>query len=139
MGSSNITQFVFVFFIATLGFGTHDILLEPYGAEILHMSVTATTFLTALWGVAMIFAIVIAGLWLWRGGSSARLIIAGGITGMLGFGFVSLSGYVGIVGGFQIGVATIGIGRGLFIVGSIATVMSLADRDHTGLFWGYGA
>jgi BCD family chlorophyll transporter-like MFS transporter len=126
----------FVFFIATLGFGTHDILLEPYGAEILHMSVTATTFLTALWGVAMIFAIVIAGLWLWRGGSSARLIIAGGITGMLGFGFVSLSGYVGIVGGFQIGVATIGIGRGLFIVGSIATVMSLADRDHTGLFLG---
>jgi BCD family chlorophyll transporter-like MFS transporter len=30
----------------------------------------------------------------------------------------------------------IGIGRGLFIVGSIATVMSLADRNHTGLFIG---
>lgn len=134
--SPTLRSLFFVFFVATLGFGTHDILLEPYGAEILHMSVTATTFLTALWGVAMIFAIVIAGLWLWRGGSSARLIIAGGIAGMLGFGLVSASGYVGIVGGFQIGVATIGIGRGLFIVGSIATVMSLADRDHTGLFLG---
>jgi BCD family chlorophyll transporter-like MFS transporter len=126
----------FVFFVATLGFGTHDILLEPYGAEILQMSVTATTFLTALWGIAMIFAIVIAGLWLWRGGSSARLIIAGGITGMLGFGLVTISGYLNVVGSFQLGVATIGIGRGLFIVGSIATVMSLADRDHTGLFLG---
>jgi BCD family chlorophyll transporter-like MFS transporter len=62
------------------------------------MSVTATTFLTALWGVAMISAIVMAGMWLWRGGSSARLIIAGGIAGMLGFGLVSMSGYVGIVG-----------------------------------------
>jgi len=126
----------FVFFIATLGFGTHDILLEPYGAEILHMSVTATTFLTALWGVAMVLAIVMAGLWLWWGGSSARLIIAGGITGMVGFGLVSMSGYFAIVGGFQFGVATIGVGRGLFIVGSIATVMNLADRDHTGLFLG---
>jgi BCD family chlorophyll transporter-like MFS transporter len=49
---------------------------------------------------------------------------------------VSISGYVNIFGGFQLGVACIGIGRGLFIVGSIATVMNLADRNHTGLFIG---
>lgn len=126
----------FVFFVATLGFGTHDILLEPYGAEILGMSVTATTLLTALWGIAMIMAIIGAGLWLWRGGSSARLLIIGGIAGIIGFAVVSLSGYVELYGGFQLGVMCIGIGRGLFIVGSIATVMNLADRSHTGLFIG---
>jgi BCD family chlorophyll transporter-like MFS transporter len=37
---------------------------------------------------------------------------------------------------FQLGVSIIGIGRGLFIVGSIATVMQLADNAHTGLFLG---
>lgn len=126
----------FIFFVATLGFGTHDILLEPYGAEILGMSVTATTLLTALWGVAMIIAIVGAGAWLWRGGSSARLLILGGSAGIIGFVCVSASGYINIFGGFQFGVACIGIGRGLFIVGSIATVMNLADRNHTGLFIG---
>ena len=30
----------------------------------------------------------------------------------------------------------LGLGRGLFIVGSIALVMSLADRSHVGLFMG---
>ena len=126
----------FIFFVATLGFGTHDILLEPYGAEILGMSVTATTLLTALWGVAMIVAIVGAGLWLWRGGSSARLLILGGIAGIIGFSCVSVSGYTNVTWSFLVGVTFIGIGRGLFIVGSIATVMNLADRNHTGLFIG---
>jgi BCD family chlorophyll transporter-like MFS transporter len=126
----------FIFFVATLGFGTHDVLLEPYGGEILGMSVQATTLLTALWGIAMVVAIATAGLWLWRGGSSVRLLIAGGITGLLGFMLVSGAGYTSLPGIFQLGVSIIGVGRGLFIVGSIATVMSLADRHHTGLFLG---
>ena len=52
---------------------------------------------------------------------------------------MSLSGFWGGALLFQLGVAIIGIGRGLFIVGSIATVMQLADNAHTGLFlrmWG---
>jgi BCD family chlorophyll transporter-like MFS transporter len=134
--SPTLRSLFFIFFVATLGFGTHDILLEPYGAEILGMSVTATTLLTALWGVAMIFAIVFAGIWLWRGGSGARLLIFGGIAGIIGFACVSMSAYVNLFGSFQFGVMCIGVGRGLFIVGSIATVMSLADRNHTGLFIG---
>lgn len=125
-----------VFFVATLGFGTHDILLEPYGAQILGMSVAATTLLTALWGVAMILAVVVAGAWLWRRGQSGGLLMAGGVVGLLGFVAVSLAGYVGSAVLFESGVATIGFGRGLFIVGSIATVMGLADRAHTGLFMG---
>lgn len=125
-----------IFFVATLGFGTHDVLLEPYGGEILGMSVQATTLLTALWGVAMIVAIVGAGMWLWRNGSSARLLIFGAFCGVCGFALVSMAGQWNTSTVFQLGIAVIGIGRGLFIVGSIATVMSLADRHHTGLFLG---
>jgi BCD family chlorophyll transporter-like MFS transporter len=126
----------FVFFIATLGFGTHDVLLEPYGAQILDMSVTATTLLTALWGVAMIVAVVTAGWWLWTRGQSGRLLISGALVGMMGFLTVTYAGIIESTLLFQVGVAGIGFGRGLFIVGSIATVMSLADRGHTGLFMG---
>jgi BCD family chlorophyll transporter-like MFS transporter len=126
----------FVFFIATLGFGTHDVLLEPYGAQILDMSVTATTLLTALWGVAMIIAVITAGWWLWTRGQSGRLLISGALVGMLGFLTVTYAGAIESTVLFQVGVAGIGFGRGLFIVGSIATIMSLADRGHTGLFMG---
>ena len=125
-----------VFFIATLGFGTHDVLLEPYGADILDMSVTATTLLTALWGVAMIIAVITAGWWLWTRGQSGRLLISGALVGMMGFLTVTYAGAIESTLLFQVGVAGIGFGRGLFIVGSIATVMSLADRGHTGLFMG---
>ena len=125
-----------VFFIATLGFGTHDVLLEPYGADILDMSVTATTLLTALWGVAMIIAVITAGWWLWTRGQSGRLLISGALVGMMGFLTVTYAGTIESTLLFQVGVAGIGFGRGLFIVGSIATVMSLADRGHTGLFMG---
>ncbi len=125
-----------VFFIATLGFGTHDVLLEPYGADILDMSVTATTLLTALWGVAMIIAVITAGWWLWTRGQSGRLLISGALVGMMGFLTVTYAGTIESTLLFQMGVAGIGFGRGLFIVGSIATVMSLADRGHTGLFMG---
>jgi len=125
-----------MFVIATLGFGTHDVLLEPYGADILDMSVTATTLLTALWGVAMIIAVITAGWWLWTRGQSGRLLISGALVGMMGFLTVTYAGTIESTLLFQVGVAGIGFGRGLFIVGSIATVMSLADRGHTGLFMG---
>lgn len=43
-----------VLFLATMGFATHDVLLEPYGGQVLGMTITQTTRLTALWGVGML-------------------------------------------------------------------------------------
>ena len=37
---------------------------------------------------------------------------------------------------FRIGVVLIGMGRGMFIVGALALVMSLVDKLHAGLFMG---
>ncbi|GAB4155008.1 MAG: BCD family MFS transporter [Roseiflexaceae bacterium] len=125
-----------VLFVATLAFSTHDVLLEPYGGQVLQMSVSATTQLTALWGVAMIAAIVVAGALLFRGRSPVLPILLGVVVGGLGFLTISLAGQFMQVGFFRFGVMLIGAGRGMFIVGSIALVMSLADGAHTGLFVG---
>lgn len=128
-----------VLFVATVAFAAHDVLLEPYGGQVLGMSVAATTQLTAIWGVLMIVGVACAGLWLWRGNSPVALIGAGALVGALGFTIISLAGGPGLVAVFQAGVGLIGMGRGLFIVGSVALVMSLADSAHTGLFlalWG---
>jgi BCD family chlorophyll transporter-like MFS transporter len=38
--------------LGTAGFSMQDILLEPYGGEVLGMSVSATTGLSAIWGSA---------------------------------------------------------------------------------------
>ncbi len=125
-----------VLFLATLGFATHDVLLEPYGGQVLGMSITETTRLTALWGVGMLVGIALAAILLWRGRSAVLLISAGCLLGVAGFLAVTLASDVTLVAPFQWGVTMIGAGRGLFIVGALALVMSLVDRNHAGLFIG---
>lgn len=135
-----------ILFIATTAFATHDVLLEPYGGQVLDMSVSATTQLTALWGISMLLTISISGWLLWKGHSPLKLIMGGCVLGALGFLTVSTAGYLNIgIGGEQLGlyvntfrggVSLIGMGRGMFIVASIALVMSMTTMGHAGLFIG---
>jgi BCD family chlorophyll transporter-like MFS transporter len=135
-GERVLRNLFIILFIATLAFSTQDVLLEPYGGQVLGMSISATTQLTALWGIAMIIAIAASGLVLWKGSSAVLPIILGCVFGTLGFLVISMASHEAMVDQFRVGVATIGAGRGMFIVGSVALVMSLADRSHAGLFMG---
>lgn len=125
-----------VLFIATTAFATHDVLLEPYGGQVLQMSVAETTQLTALWGLSMLMAIVLSGWLLWKERSPIVLITAGCALGAAGFLVISISSNAAMVNPFRGGVWLIGMGRGMFIVASIALVMSLTDVGHAGLFLG---
>lgn len=137
LGDQKIVKQLFVIiFIATMAFATHDILLEPYGGQVLGMSVSATMQLTALWGIATIVGVFAAGLFLWRKKSPILLITVGCIIGLLGFVIISIASDAALVNPFRAGVIFISIGRGLFIVGSVILVMSLTDVSHAGLFLG---
>ncbi|MBP1468472.1 BCD family MFS transporter [Candidatus Chloroploca sp. M-50] len=125
-----------VLFIATLGFATHDVLLEPYGGQVLGMTITQTTRLTALWGVGMLLGIIGAAVMLWKGRSPVLLISLGCLLGAGGFLAVTLASETGQVNLFRTGATLIGAGRGSFIVGALALVMGLVDRNHAGLFIG---
>ncbi|RRR66436.1 MAG: MFS transporter [Candidatus Viridilinea halotolerans] len=128
-----------VLFVATLGFATQDVLLEPYGGQVLGMSVSETARLTALWGVGMLVGILVAAVLLWRERSPALMIGAGCLLGLFGFLAVTLAGSSLNTAIFYSGVSMIGAGRGAFIVGALALVMGLVDRNHAGLFialWG---
>lgn len=136
LGQKALRSLFIILFIATTGFATHDVLLEPYGGQVLNMTVAETTQLTALWGIAMLLAIAVAGSMLWRGLSSVTIILLGCAVGALGFLTISYASDAALVTPFRIGVFMIGAGRGLFIVSSIALVMSLTDVGHAGLFIG---
>ncbi|NJO04368.1 MAG: BCD family MFS transporter [Chloroflexaceae bacterium] len=135
-GQKTLRNLFVVLFVATTGFATHDVLLEPYGGQVLNMSVAETTRLTALWGTAMLIAISGAGALLWRGRSAVMLIMSGCAVGASGFLAISIASDAALVSPFLGGVWLIGMGRGLFIVGSLALVMSLTDIGHAGLFIG---
>ncbi|MEO1790588.1 MAG: MFS transporter, partial [Pseudomonadota bacterium] len=62
-----------VVFVGTLAFNMQDVLLEPYGGEILGLSVSATTMLTALWAGGALAGFALAARWLARGLSPYRM------------------------------------------------------------------
>lgn len=137
LGEQKLLQGLFVIiFIATMAFATHDVLLEPFGGQVLGMSVSETLQLTALWGVTTIVGVVGAGYLLWRKHAPVMLIGLGCAIGLLGFGTVSYSSQEAAVNVFRLGVSFISIGRGMFLVGSVILVMSLVDVSHAGLFLG---
>lgn len=137
LGEQAILRPLFVMiFIATMAFATHDVLLEPYGGQVLGMSVSQTMLLTALWGIMTIVGVACAGWMLWRRRMPVVLISAGCVVGLLGFGMISLASHTASPAPFGMGVAMVSLGRGIFLVGSIILVMSLTDISHAGLFLG---
>jgi BCD family chlorophyll transporter-like MFS transporter len=131
-----LVGFFVVVFVATLAFSTHDVLIEPYGGQVLQMSVSSTMSLTALWGLMMIAGVGSAAWLLWRKRSPALIISLGCVGGFLGFVIVSVASNSALVVPFSIGVALLSLGRGLFLIGSVVLVMSLTDVHHAGLFLG---
>ncbi len=137
LGEQQAMQRLFVLiFLATMAFATHDVLLEPYGGEVLGMSVSSTMQLTALWGVMTIVGVASAAWMLWRKQTPINLIKLGCGVGLLGFAVISLASEAMAIAPFQAGVGFISFGRGVFLVGSIILVMSLADVSHAGLLLG---
>ena len=118
------------------GFGMQDILLEPYGGQVLGLSVGATTALTALssWGTLM--GLAIAASKLARGSDPARLAGLGALSGIMAFALVIMSAPLHSVALFCLGAAGIGFGAGLFAVCTLTAAMSLADEFQSGLALG---
>jgi len=123
-------------FVGIAALGAQDVLLEPYGAQVLGMSVPATTRLTALWGFGMLLAIVAVGLLLRRGVEPGRLLAASCLVGVVGFGAIAYASSAARVVPFHLGVLTIGAANGAFVLASLALVMGLTDPGSAGFFLG---
>lgn len=119
--------------LGTMGFGMQDVLLEPYGGQVLHLAVGATTLLTALMASGAIVAFALSARALGRGGDPARLAAYGVMTGIAGFTAVIFAGPAGSAGLFRAGTALIGFGGGLFSVGTLTLAMGLDRTAGTGL------
>ncbi|MEM9725680.1 MAG: BCD family MFS transporter, partial [Pseudomonadota bacterium] len=77
--------------IGTLGFSMQDVLLEPFGGQVLGLSVGATTVLTAIWAAGALGGFAVAARLLGRGGDPARVAASGLLAGMLAFSAVILA------------------------------------------------
>jgi BCD family chlorophyll transporter-like MFS transporter len=122
--------------LGTAAFTMQDILLEPYGGEILNMTVGATTALTALMAGGMLFGFALAARSLARGGDPYRIAAYGVLAGIVAFSAVIFAAPLASLDLFRLGTVLIGFGGGLFAVGTLTAAMELASDGHSGLALG---
>jgi BCD family chlorophyll transporter-like MFS transporter len=122
--------------LGTAGFSMQDILLEPYGGQIMQLAVGATTTLTALLAGGTLLACAVAAHALNRGMDPYRLAAAGVVVGLFAFPAVILAAPLDAAFLFRVGTALIGFGGGLFAVGTLTAAMSLQSGERNGLALG---
>jgi BCD family chlorophyll transporter-like MFS transporter len=122
--------------LGTAGFSMQDILLEPYGGQILGLSVGATTALTGLTAAGALAAFALAARALGRGADPHRLAAYGALAGVVAFAAVVFADPLHSALLFRIGATLIGFGGGLFAVGTLTAAMSLEHAVQRGLALG---
>jgi len=122
--------------LGTAGFSMQDILLEPYGGEVLSLSVAGTTTLTAVFAAGSLAGFVLAARRLARGHDPLRIAALGVLVGIFAFSAVVFAGALASPLLFRAGTLLIGCGGGLFAVGTLTAAMNLADGGQSGLALG---
>lgn len=120
----------------TAAFSMQDILLEPYGGQVLHLSVGATTALTALMSAGSLAGYWIAARQIGRSGNPHKIAAFGLVVGIAAFAAVVISSPIDSPMVFRIGTALIGFGSGLFAVCTLTAAMALARDGESGLALG---
>lgn len=122
--------------LGTAGFGMADVLLEPYGGQVLHMSVSQTTRLTVVLALGSLVGFGLAWRWLGRGGQPMLVAAVGAAVGVPAFLLVLASAVMGSVA-LLIGATLVaGFGAGLFGHGTLTATMRSAPREQIGLSLG---
>jgi BCD family chlorophyll transporter-like MFS transporter len=122
--------------IGTMAFSMEDVLLEPYGGQVLHLTVGDTTKLTATLALGGLLGFWLASRVLARGADPFRMAGYGALAGIPAFLAVITAAPFASPLLFGAGTALIGFGAGLFGHGTLTATMQFAPAGQSGLALG---
>ncbi len=122
--------------VGTFAFTLQDVLLEPFGGQVLKLGVAATTSLTGVMAVGAIISFALAQRRASQGADPIRLCATGALVGVVGFALIIMSSPLLSPALLMLGALLIGFGNGLFSVGTLLRVMSLPHHGEHGLALG---
>ncbi len=122
--------------LGAAAFSMQDVLLEPYGGQVLGLGVGATTALSAVWAAGTLAGLAIAAAKLADDGEPHRLAAYGLLSGVVAFAAVICAAPMNAPGLVWAGAGGIGFGGGLFACGTMSAAMSLANGGGSGLALG---
>jgi len=122
--------------LGTMAFSMEDVLLEPYGGQVLHLTVGTTTRLTATLALGGLVGFALASRVLSRGADPFRMASSGALVGVAAFVAVIVAAPLDSAAMFACGTLLIGFGAGLFGHGTLTATMNLAPANQRGLALG---
>lgn len=129
-------QRFFVYLLLVLvSIHAQDVLLEPYGGEVLGMSVAQTSRLTAIWGVG-VFITLLGGLPLLRRIGKKPSANIGAAVAAAGFALIIASGFAGSPKLLFTAVLVLGLGGGLMTVSNLSFMLDMTVPQAAGLYMG---
>jgi BCD family chlorophyll transporter-like MFS transporter len=136
---NNALRLLVVVFLGTLAFNMQDVLLEPYGGDVLGLSVSATTLLTAMWAAGALVGFAFAARWLKAGMNPYAMAARGALVGVAAFSAVIFAAPLesGVL--FFTGAFAIGLGSGLFAISTLTAAMTLETGSLAGKGLALGA
>jgi len=134
---SKQTRLFFVFLLLGLFFHfLQDVILEPFGGEVLGLSVTQTTMFNAYNMIGVITGLLIGGAVLIPRIGKKRMTAAGNLIGVLAFGMLAVIALRRDPGPAPLAILLMGLGTGAFTVGGVSLMMDLTVAGQAGLFVG---
>ncbi|WP_017668827.1 BCD family MFS transporter [Sandarakinorhabdus sp. AAP62] len=122
--------------LGTLAFSMSDIVLEPYGGEVLKLGVGTTTLLSAIMAFGSLMGFAYASYILSLGADPFRMASLGTVIGLPAYGLIIMAASSDTPELFTLGVLLAGIGTGLFGHGTLTATMQLAPRAQVGIAMG---
>ncbi|MEM6661438.1 MAG: MFS transporter [Pseudomonadota bacterium] len=132
-------RLLMVVFLGTMAFQMQDVLLEHYGGEVLGLSVSATTLLTAMWAAGALAGFGMAAKWLARGLGPHWISARGILLGLAAFVMVIMSAPMMAAPLFFAGAFLIGMGGGLFAIATLTAAMTMPVTGIAGRGLALGA
>ncbi len=120
----------------TAGFGMADVILEPFGGQVLGMTVSQTTFLTVFLALGSLVGFALASALLLRGRQPLAVAASGAALGIPAFALIILAAGFGSAPVLSAATVLAGFGAGLFGHGTLTATMRSAPRDQMGLALG---
>ena len=122
--------------LGTMAYCMADVLLEPFGGQVLDMSVSTTTKLTAVLAIGGLLGFAWASRSIGAGANAYRVARNGALIGLPAFICVIVAAPAGLTGLFVFGNFLIGFGGALFGHGTLTATMNRAPREQAGLALG---
>ena len=127
-----INSLIWVVFWGTLAFSMQDVLLEPYGGQILGLSVSETTNLTGVWALGALLGLALAANNSKKTVSSVSNAMTALLIGIVGFSAIIFSSPMQFPFLYFLGTLFIGFGTGLFSVSLLIIAMALSSKTNLG-------